>query len=418
MGRTSAFIIAFLFTASMLTAQEEVQLFGYFQPYYTSFSNKYGPPGPPTGEQNYSYNTLGIGQFNLFLQRKFGDDFNAFVNFEYINNFSSGRGFGDYNIQEAYVRWDLKDYFRLKFGMVIPQFNAMFQIYNRTPLLPYLNRPKLYEATSGNLVDIFDILPQKALLHIDGFVPTSFANFDYAVYISGPTNGFISSPKNDLLPGYVPFGQTSVKYMGIGGRAGFTAGPVKAGFSATTDVENKRHYLADMANKYRSYMDDSVAQVYLNDATNLGDLDRVRIGADLTITFEKITIAAEFLKTSTDVSSANQAFLDQWHAGDSYYIGDSFDKLFYYVSVTYFLNDESYVYGLYDFLDDKADPFYFGTKGYYGIGGGAGYNVNDHMVLKVQYTRNQARYDIQELGPNDQRDFYDYWYSIGTSVSF
>ncbi|MFZ4619280.1 MAG: hypothetical protein ACOYNS_01875 [Bacteroidota bacterium] len=418
MKRGSFYIMMGLMFSSLLSAQDEVNVFGYFQTYYNSFSNKYGPPGPPTGEQNYSYNTLGIGQLNLFLQRPIGENFTAFVNFEYINNFSSGRGYGDYNIQEAYVRWDYKDYLRFKFGMAIPQFNAMFQIYNRTPLLPFLNRPKLYEATGGNLVDIFDILPQKSLLHIDGFVPTNLVNLEYAVYLSGPTNGFVSSPKNDLLPGYVPFGQTSVKYLGIGGRIGIVSGPVKAGISVTTDVENKRHYLQDMAKKYLPYMDDSVAQLYLNDQTNLGDLNRMRYGADITISLNNLTIAAEFLQTKTALSSVNQATLNQWHANDSYYIGNGFDKLFYYVSATYYFTDELYAFGLYDYLDDKADPFYFGVNGYYGMSGGAGYHVNDNMVVKVQCSRNQARYDIQELGPNDQRDFYDYWYTIGTSISF
>ncbi len=410
-------IVGFLFT-TLLIAQDEIKTFGYFQPYYNAFSNEYGPPGPPTGEQNYSYNTLGIGQLNLFFQRSIGEDFTAFINFEYINNFSSGREYGDYNIQEAYILWDYKDYLRLKFGIVIPKFNAMFQIYNRTPLLPYLNRPKLYEATGGNLVDIFDILPQKALIHIDGFVPTDIANFDYALYISGPTNGFISSPKNDMLPGYVPFGQTSVKYFGVGGRLGITSGPVTAGVSLTTDVENKRHYLADMANKYISYMEDSVTQFYLNDATNLGDLNRVRMGADITITLGDLTIAGEFLKTNTDVSPSNQTILDQWHLNDTYYIGDGFDKLFYYASATYYINPEIYVFGMYDYLDDKADPFYFGMDGYYGISVGGGYHVNDFVVLKTQFTKNHAKYDIQELGPDDQREFYDYWYTVGASISF
>jgi len=407
-----------LMFSSFLVAQEEITVFGYFQPYYTSFSNEYGPPGPPTGEENFSYNTLGIGQLNLFFQRPIGENFTAFVNFEYVNNFSTGNGFGTYSIQEAYFLWDYKDFLRVKFGMVIPKFNAMFQIYNRTPLLPYLNRPKLYEASTGNLVDIFDILPQKALIHIDGFVPTSVANFDYALYISGPTNGFISSPKNDMIPGYVPFGQSAVKYVGLGGRVGITSGPVKAGVSFSTDVENKRHYLADVANKYISYMEDSVAQVYLNDPTNLGDLNRIRIGADVTITLGDLTIAGEFLQTNTDVSASNQTILNQWNANDSYYIGKGFNKLFYYASATYDISPEAYLFAMYDFLDDKADPFYFGIEGYYGISGGGGYHVNENVVLKAQFTRNQARYDIQELGPNDQRDFYDYWYSVGASISF
>ena len=78
-----------------------------------------------------------------------------------------------------------------------------------TELLYYLvSKRKLYDATSGNLVDIFDILPQKALLQVYGSIPVNSVNIEYAIFAGNPPNKFMVSPNNNNLlpPGYVASG--------------------------------------------------------------------------------------------------------------------------------------------------------------------------------------------------------------------
>lgn len=421
------FSLLFLFAATSINAQEEISIFGYAQPYFNAFSSAYGEPGPPAGEEDQNYFTMGISQLNLFFQKDFGDDFSSFVNFELINNYSSDRGFGAFNLQEAYLRWNLADELKFKFGMVIPVFNQMYEIYNKTPLLPYIFRPKLYETNQGNLVDIFSFLPQKALVQASGVFNVSGVKIDYAAYINYPTNGFISSEKNDLIPGYVAFGQPAVNYLGFGGRVGIRYNKLNVGVSLGVDKDNRRNYRQTVYQKYSSYLDDSTASVYDNDDTNLGDLNRFRLGADVSFTLGDFTLSGEYLQVKTDVPSESKTILTQWNSEDPYFIGKGFDKSFYYVSLLYNLSDKFFFYGMYDMMQDESDPFFFGEDGYGGISFGGGYNLNDYVVLKVQYLVNSAKFDVQELDKNgdgivaakeDIRDFNDYWLSVGASISF
>ena len=106
-------------------AQNTIDIYGYVQSSYLFFHNYYNP-FPPSGEANYTYHNMGINQLNLFFAKDFGDDFSSFINFEFVNNYSSDKGFGSFNLSEAYIKWDYRDFLKLKFGMVIPQFNALF----------------------------------------------------------------------------------------------------------------------------------------------------------------------------------------------------------------------------------------------------------------------------------------------------
>ena len=426
-----SFLLFFLLLISLtqisLKAQDDLEVFGYAQPYFNSYSSEYGEPGPPEGEENYKYYTMGISQLNLFFKKGFGDDFSAFINFELVNNYSSDRGFGGFSLQEAYLRWNYSDELKVKFGMLIPTFNQLYEIYNKTPLLPYVFRPKLYETNQGNLVDVFSFLPQKALVQASGVLNAGDVKFDYAAYLNFPTNGFFSSEDNDLIPGYVAYGQSAVKYLGVGGRLGFRYDKLNVGVSAGVDKENRRNYRQTVYQKYNYYLDDSTSAVYANDETSLGDLNRFRLGFDLSFTLGDFTLSGEYLSVKTDIPTSSQEILNQWNADDPYFIGKGFDKSFYYGSLLYNISDKFFAYAMYDYMQDEADPFFFGEDGYGGYSFGGGYNLNDYVVFKVQYVTNNAKFDVQEIDYNgdgtveakeDVRDFIDHWFAIGISISF
>jgi len=393
-------LVIFLPLMSTIYAQSDMDIYGYAQTSYLYFNNSYDPY-PPEGEENYKYHNMGVGQLNLFFSKNFGDDFSAFINFEFINNFSSDKNFGSFNLQEAYLKWDYRNFLKVKFGMIIPQFNNLFEIYNRTPLLPYLIRPKLYDATSGNLVDIFDILPQRALLQINGSIPVDALNFEYSMFLGNPPNKFISSSNNDLLPGYVAYGQSAENYLSYGGRFGTRIGDLRLGISGTIDKDNRRNFMKNS--------DEETA--------DLGDLDRYRIGTDLSFKLGDFELNAEYLMVKTSLTSDIQDSLNIWNELDPYFVGNSFDKTFYYAALQYNATDRWNFYVMYDYLNDKVDPYYFGLDGYYGYHIGSAYYINDSVILKLQYNKNFARYDTGEE-VNPVKKYSENNYAAGVSITF
>ncbi|MGE5315898.1 MAG: hypothetical protein ACM3Q4_14485 [Acidobacteriota bacterium] len=384
-----------------LRAQGPIDVFGYVQTSYTNFHNVW-KQGPPEGEANYKFHYMGVNQLNLMFGKDFGSNLSGLINLEFVNNYSSDKGFGSFKLQEAYVRWDYSDHLKVKFGMVIPQFNALYEIYNKAPLLPYIQRPKLYEANAGNTYDLFDMLPQKALIHINGSVPIGESVVEYAGYAGNPPNNFIVSPSNPVIsPSYAAYGQSGVNYLSYGARLGFSHEHVRAGISYSADKENQRSFVTSS--------DGGTA--------DLGDLPRYRIGADIQATAGGFTLSAEYMATHTTVPKAAQDSIDRWHAADPYGVGAGFQKKFYYVTLQYDITDELFVYTMYDYLNDEHNPFYFGMDGYYGYSIGGGYRVNDSVVLKFQAVNNKGRYNVgEEVDPI--RDYDEYQYMIGASMTF
>ncbi len=242
-----------------------------------------------------------------------------------------------------------------------------------------------------------------------------------------PTNGFISSKENDLIPGYVAFGQSAVNYLGFGGRVGLRNEYFNLGASIGTDKENRRDYRASVVKKYSAYLDDETIERYTSDTISIGDLDRLRIGFDFSVSYAGFTLAGEYLKLTSDIPSDMKSVLASWNEEDPYFVGKGFDKNFYYAMLQYNISDKLYAFAMYDYMDDQADPFFFGVEGYGGYGFGAGYSINDYIVVKAQYNRNKAVFDVQELDLNndgevkkgeDLRDFFDNWIVLGASISF
>jgi hypothetical protein len=405
-------LVVLAFTKAVYS--EGLNFSGYIQPYFLHFESA------QTYGSGHIYNSGGLSQANFIIQGDFDKNFSALVNFELLNNFSADKGWGTLNLQEAYLKWEHNNYLVIKFGQILPQFNNLNEIYYKTTELPYILRPRLYEATLGNLVDIFDILPQKALIQISGDAPISDnIKLDYAGYINHAINKFHSNQNNDLLPSYVPYGQSAESYLGYGGRIGIHTGSLKAGVSAAADVSNQRKFKWTEA----------------GNLADLGDMGRMKLGADLSFKIYGFTFAGEVLACNTTIPDKNvtikniynnnqdtvmkiKDFLDYANKKDKMFIGTGFDRLFYYVSLKYNPTEDIFVYFMYDYLDDKIDPYYFGTEGYKGFSIGAGWNVTKNIVLKAQFQRNNAKYENTFDNINyTLSDYHETFIAAGVSIS-
>jgi hypothetical protein len=400
-------VLLVLFLAQIAPAQSPLDVFGYAQLTYNHFNNywQYSPP-VVTGEADYRFHYMGVNQLNLLFSKEMGGGFSGLINLEFVNNYSSNRGFGSFNLQEAYVRYDYADWLKVKFGMVIPQFLAMYEIYNKTPLLPYITRPRLYEMSQGNLIDFFNILPQKALVHLNGTIPAGPVNMEYSAFVGNPPNSFISSPTNDMIPGYAAYGQSAVDYVTTGGRVGVRSGDFRAGVSVAFDKENLRNFVTNFTPQ-----GDPLG------TADLGDRSRTKLGFDLSATVGRFSLTGEYLSVLTDLPGALKDSLSAWNSVNPYFIGKGLNRSFYYVTLLYNVNSELAVYVMRDHLIDEMGTYYFGDNGVTGSHVGAAWTVNESVVLKAQITYNQATYHTLET-TNAIRDYWEYNFAVGASVTF
>ena len=121
-----------------------LEIFGYFQ---NEFEHQHHT-------DSGSFNTFALQELNLFFRKDLGKGLTSFVNLEAINNFSSSKRWGSLDLQEAWVRYKVGRRLNLKFGLQIPIFNNLNEIKNRTPLLPYVIRPLVYEASFSDIIPL------------------------------------------------------------------------------------------------------------------------------------------------------------------------------------------------------------------------------------------------------------------------
>src|SRR5690606_13765889 len=131
-------------------------------------------------------------QLNIFLNKNLSNDFSAFVNLEFTNTFSSERNWGGLNLEEAWMKYSHSDAFNIKAGLLIPKFNYLNEIKNKTPLLPYVGRPTAYEATLAAALNLEAYIPARAFLQVNGLVPVGDGKFDYAVYAGNSDKAHIN----------------------------------------------------------------------------------------------------------------------------------------------------------------------------------------------------------------------------------
>ncbi|MEM8560182.1 MAG: hypothetical protein AAGG50_20375, partial [Bacteroidota bacterium] len=195
--------------------------------------------GPLGGERRDSdVTSFNLQQLNLFLRRPLTPKTTAFVDLELVNTFSSARGWGSLNLNEAWVSYRMKRSLAFKLGLHVPPFNRLNEIKNRTPLLPYVVRPVIYETSFEEILALEDYLPARAFAQVSGTLPYDQVRLSYAAYLGNSGN-----INNNPI-----FGQTGVDTtatMLVGARVGARIGPLEVGLSGTRDGTARFQALGD-----------------------------------------------------------------------------------------------------------------------------------------------------------------------------
>src|SRR3990172_1159138 len=253
MKNAGAYFLIIFLSNLPLTAQHHdspVKIFGYFQNNLQHQSETY---------RDTQSNSFSLQQFNLFFQTDIEKNWRAFVNFEFLNNFSSSRQWGEANIEEAWIRFGLNEKLNVKFGLIVKAFNNLNEIKNRTPLLPYVVRPIVYETSFREFISVDQFTPEKAFAQVYGFIPVNETKFDYAVYLGNSPN-INNSTEN---------GQTGIDTTDtflVGGRLGLRLKECKIGISVSRDNDNQLEGLTLSLGEPRS---------------RFSEVPRTRLGADI-----------------------------------------------------------------------------------------------------------------------------------------
>ncbi|HOM65424.1 MAG TPA: hypothetical protein PK591_06360 [Ignavibacteriales bacterium] len=463
-------------------AQNDLNIFGYYQTFF-QYNDGYDivlnntvykafdvnnptelalrnllPPqlqGDNVRFRNTSKNTFNMQQLNLFFSKEFEGkwgNFNSFVNLELNNNFNLEKNYGNIKLEEAWVRYSYNDYFTVKIGLFIPAFNNFNEIKNRMPIIPYLFRPLVYEASINEIIAIQNFVPTNANVQIQGNVDvTEDITANYAIFAGNSEEKYIATNPS----GVIYRGQDTTKFKMVGGRIGLKYRTLKFGISGTYDRNN----LAD-----------------LFEGSNLNpNIVRYRFGTDLSFSFNDILFEAELISVKGELKAAHKDFIKNYsknvivkkysdlynlsneldNLNDMYnninlpspsdpnyinlknqrmlllsqiqqkqlqlqqmftqlqkvsenrlYLGDTYDKLFYYLSLGYNITDEFMPYVSYSYYEDGLDARFKDGMQQYSFG--IVYRPITEVVLKAQWTQQNI----------DKINYKSNFYHAGISVMF
>ena len=351
--------VLLLSTGNAQVSGPPLRIFGYFQNAFQYQSVKSFEKNTLPNTQNgiardISYTSFTMQQLNLMLQKKISKRWSVFVNFEMVNTYSSFFNWGAFNLEEAWAKYRNNSLFSIKLGLQIPTFNHLNEIKNRTPLLPYIVRPLVYEASFNEFIALEEYLPRRAFMQVDGFLPIGNAKLDYAVFLGN----------SDDVNGDREAGQTGVDTtMSLmrGGRVGVRLGELKLGVSTTYERVNFFAGLAEILNEPRS---------------KFSGLPRWRIGFDGMFRYKSILAQAEYIDVLYDEGTE---LIEA-------------DKRFVYGTLGWYPRESLFVYGSYwqtDEYDNVAAPGidniekFIITVGVYTAG--VAYNISEQLTLKAQY---------------------------------
>lgn len=376
---TFAFLTALLLAVPGRQAKgqvlEDLRVFGYFQSYFSHVDGNtilLTRNIPATDRRN----TFNQQQLNLLFAKDLADSFSAFANVELTNSFSSKDGWGSVKLEEAWVRYNHSSALNVKAGLQIPTFNNLNEIKNRTPLLPYIFRPSVYEAAYDEFLPTRVFVPNQAYVQVYGGIPLGGTRLDYSVYV-GNQDAFIT----DTTWVSAVTGVDTTKALMVGGRLGLRHRSLKLGVSGTTDNDNL-------------------------DFLGLGAVRRFRLGADLSFTFERFFFEGEFIAiryNPTDLQQGSLSLIAQ----NTPLIGNDLDKFFYYALLGYNITDKWFVYAYRDYMDDQVIRVLRG--GFDVLAGGGGYKPVDPVVIKIQGTYTET---------NKKDHYKGTFLLIGVSVLF
>jgi hypothetical protein len=357
------------------SGESPINIFGYFQ---TSFQHWPRSEASTTHPQYLNpieqpaQNSFSLQQLNLFLSKDLARHWRAFINFEILNSFSSQRQWGAFNLEEAWIRYKPGDKFNLKLGLLIPAFNNLNEIKNRTPLLPYIIRPLIYEASfSEFLFAVEEGAPGRAFVQASGVIPAANAKLEYALYAGNSPN--INSDRNRNR------GQTGVDTTAtflIGSRIGVRLKNIKMGLSATHEKINLRFVNRSNVARYDFIYD---------------EVPRIRLGADLSFHIGPLSFEGEWITANYgDISEIRiNGEISNDTAGET-----GFDGKFYYATLGYQATERVFAYASYWYLQHDVTfiaseiPRLITTVNTEKINvpaAGVAFKLNDRITFKGQY---------------------------------
>lgn len=365
--RLKFFLIFLLLATSSLWSQKgesPLKIFGYFQTsfqHWTELKFKTTHPQIFEPETQPASNTFNTQQLNTFFRKDLAKDWRAFINFEILNTFSSARKWGSFNLEEAWLRYRASDQFKLQIGLLIPIFNNLNEIKNRTPILPYIIRPLVYESSFSEFFEPVElVVPNRAWIQASGSIPSKTnLKYDYAVYLGNSPN--ISSGERERQSGV----DTTTTFL-LGGRFGVRYKDLKIGISATHDRVNQQEISIINGNP-----------VYL---LNFDEVPRIRLGADLSFRIQKFSFEGEYIKLDHRDNDPDVNFSGYFIYGTGGI--NVTEHLFLYASYQYleakfpfFLTDIPSVIINTSVSDLKLPTF------------GIAFHMNDRIVFKGQYAK-------------------------------
>ncbi len=315
-----------------------IRIFGYFQ---TLIHHE-------VRESGTKFNSFSLQQLNIFFQKTLARRWSAFVNIEGVNSFDSGRNFGSLKFEEAWVKYRTGGKMSMRVGLQIPTFNNFNEIKNRSPLLPYVIRPFVYETSFEEFIFVEEYVPTRAFFQVYGFLPSNEMKLDYALFIG---NSAQVNDDSDL-------GQTGVDTTSsflVGGRVGLRYKTMKLGFSATRD---------------RASVTGNILKVYklFRPRSDFKNIPRFRLGADFSFDVGNLYAEGEWIRVS---------YRDR--APDI-----SLDKNFYYGTLGVYLSGGLSVYATYWHNVEKLTHVDFSAKV---LSSGISYYIHDRITFKAQAGR-------------------------------
>ena len=347
------------------TGESPIKIFGYFQ-------NELGLEYSLKEKKNE--NSFTMQQLNLFFQKDLARNWTSFISFEIINNYSSSRQWGAFNLEEAWARYRLNMKFNIKLGLQTPIFNNLNEIKNRTPLLPYIIRPLAYETSFGENIEIEELVPARTFVQAYGFIPCKNTKFDYAVYLGNSPN--INRWGDDDQSGM----DSSATFL-IGGRIGIRHNELKLGFSFTHDY-------TDRFVGYEFYFD--------KPQFSFKNTARTRFGIDFSYTFKNFSIENEYILVTYDDDIDDINYTKKFYYSTLGY--NITDKLFVYGS--YWVTEENYIFALED------NKFEIGDVEVTVPNMGISYNLNDRITFKGHIARANIGADNPIILKNVEYNFY------------
>lgn len=162
--------------------------------------------------------SFNIQEMDLVFQKNLGSALSTFVDLQFLNTYSSEKGWGNFNLDQMWIKYSPTKQLNVKFGHIVPIFNAFNEIKTKFPLLPYIFRPLIYESSLATFVNPQEFLPMNAALQVNGTVSASAMKLDYALF--GGNSDFVVSDKVSKGNTLITSGFDSTNFKLFGGRVG------------------------------------------------------------------------------------------------------------------------------------------------------------------------------------------------------